>query len=130
MFWFFVSGVFKTFKAVYYSLSSFFVAKFIWIPSININKKSMPICELYVCPTATLCHIICYTSIPRIYAVTICKMYKFLDLPRNIIYLMLYAISWYGKSLWEISMQICLGKVTTLHLYQGAFVDIGGVYDG
>ena len=43
---------------------------------------------------------------------------------------MLYAISWYGKSLWEISMQICSGKVTTLHLYQGAFVDIGGVYDG
>lgn len=27
-------------------------------------------------------------------------------------------------------MQICEGKVTTLHLYQGAFVDIGGVYDG
>ncbi|OVA15374.1 Ribosomal protein S1 [Macleaya cordata] len=26
--------------------------------------------------------------------------------------------------------QICTGKVTTLHLYQGAFVDIGGVYDG
>ncbi|XP_004500673.4 protein PLASTID TRANSCRIPTIONALLY ACTIVE 10-like [Cicer arietinum] len=26
--------------------------------------------------------------------------------------------------------QICVGKVTTLHLYQGAFVDIGGVYDG
>ncbi|KAF8390595.1 hypothetical protein HHK36_025122 [Tetracentron sinense] len=26
--------------------------------------------------------------------------------------------------------QICAGKVTTLHLYQGAFVDIGGVYDG
>lgn len=26
--------------------------------------------------------------------------------------------------------QICLGKVTTLHLYQGAFVDIGGVHDG
>ncbi|KAI4343641.1 hypothetical protein L6164_010969 [Bauhinia variegata] len=26
--------------------------------------------------------------------------------------------------------QICQGKVTTLHLYQGAFVDIGGVYDG
>lgn len=29
-----------------------------------------------------------------------------------------------------MSMQICEGKVTTLHLYQGAFVDIGGVYDG
>lgn len=27
-------------------------------------------------------------------------------------------------------MQICVGKVITLHLYQGAFVDIGGVYDG
>ncbi|KAL5748287.1 hypothetical protein ACOSQ2_025584 [Xanthoceras sorbifolium] len=26
--------------------------------------------------------------------------------------------------------QICEGKVTTLHLHQGAFVDIGGVYDG
>ncbi|XP_074326282.1 protein PLASTID TRANSCRIPTIONALLY ACTIVE 10 [Apium graveolens] len=26
--------------------------------------------------------------------------------------------------------QICVGKVTTLHLYQGAFVDIGGVHDG
>ncbi|KAK6924714.1 hypothetical protein RJ641_009040 [Dillenia turbinata] len=26
--------------------------------------------------------------------------------------------------------QICIGKVTTLHLYQGAFVDIGGVYEG
>ncbi|KAK9108415.1 hypothetical protein Syun_024426 [Stephania yunnanensis] len=26
--------------------------------------------------------------------------------------------------------QICSGKVTALHLYQGAFVDIGGVYDG
>ncbi|KAK3040606.1 hypothetical protein RJ639_026927, partial [Escallonia herrerae] len=26
--------------------------------------------------------------------------------------------------------QICAGKVTTLHLYQGAFVDIGGVHDG
>ncbi|KNA16858.1 hypothetical protein SOVF_085370, partial [Spinacia oleracea] len=25
---------------------------------------------------------------------------------------------------------ICLGKVTTLHLYQGAFVDVGGVYEG
>lgn len=27
-------------------------------------------------------------------------------------------------------MQICEGNVTTVHLYQGAFVDIGGVYDG
>lgn len=27
-------------------------------------------------------------------------------------------------------LQICAGKVTTLHLYQGAFVDIGGVYEG
>lgn len=27
-------------------------------------------------------------------------------------------------------MQICEGKVTSIHLYQGAFVDIGGVYDG
>uniref|UniRef100_A0A7N0T004 S1 motif domain-containing protein n=1 Tax=Kalanchoe fedtschenkoi TaxID=63787 RepID=A0A7N0T004_KALFE len=26
--------------------------------------------------------------------------------------------------------QICSGVVTTLHLYQGAFVDIGGVYEG
>ncbi|KAK9117472.1 hypothetical protein Sjap_016419 [Stephania japonica] len=26
--------------------------------------------------------------------------------------------------------QICSGKVTALHLYQGAFVNIGGVYDG
>lgn len=26
--------------------------------------------------------------------------------------------------------QICAGKVTTVHLYQGAFVDIGCVYDG
>ncbi|MED6108701.1 Protein PLASTID TRANSCRIPTIONALLY ACTIVE 10 [Stylosanthes scabra] len=26
--------------------------------------------------------------------------------------------------------QICEGVVTTLHLYQGAFVDIGGVYEG
>lgn len=26
--------------------------------------------------------------------------------------------------------QICAGKVTTVHLYQGAFVDIGGVYEG
>ncbi|TMX04234.1 hypothetical protein EJD97_010607 [Solanum chilense] len=26
--------------------------------------------------------------------------------------------------------QICAGKVTAIHLYQGAFVDIGGVHDG
>ncbi|KAH7684825.1 Nucleic acid-binding OB-fold-containing protein [Dioscorea alata] len=26
--------------------------------------------------------------------------------------------------------QVCTGKVVTLHLHQGAFVDIGGVYDG
>ncbi|XP_039120899.1 protein PLASTID TRANSCRIPTIONALLY ACTIVE 10 isoform X2 [Dioscorea cayenensis subsp. rotundata] len=26
--------------------------------------------------------------------------------------------------------QVCMGKVVTLHLHQGAFVDIGGVYDG
>lgn len=29
-----------------------------------------------------------------------------------------------------MSMQICEGAVTTLHLYQGAFVDIGGVHEG
>lgn len=29
-----------------------------------------------------------------------------------------------------MSMQICEGTVTTLHLYQGAFVDIGGVHEG
>lgn len=27
-------------------------------------------------------------------------------------------------------LQICIGEVTTVHLYQGAFVDIGGVHDG
>lgn len=27
-------------------------------------------------------------------------------------------------------LQICAGKVTAIHLYQGAFVDIGGVHDG
>lgn len=26
--------------------------------------------------------------------------------------------------------KICSGKVTAVHLYQGAFVDIGGVHDG
>jgi len=29
-----------------------------------------------------------------------------------------------------MSMQVCEGTVTTLHLYQGAFVDIGGVHEG
>lgn len=29
-----------------------------------------------------------------------------------------------------MSLQICEGTVTTLHLYQGAFVDIGGVHEG
>jgi hypothetical protein len=29
-----------------------------------------------------------------------------------------------------MSLQICEGKVTTIHLYQGAFVDVGGVHDG
>lgn len=38
----------------------------------------------------------------------------------------------YGSAVWWclLFVQICAGKVTTLHLYQGAFVDIGGVYDG
>lgn len=27
-------------------------------------------------------------------------------------------------------LKICAGKVTAVHLYQGAFVDIGGVHDG
>ncbi|XP_062168854.1 protein PLASTID TRANSCRIPTIONALLY ACTIVE 10 [Alnus glutinosa] len=40
----------------------------------------------------------------------------------------------YKEGMYELPFyypgQICLGKVTTLHLYQGAFVDIGGVYDG
>ncbi|PIN05782.1 hypothetical protein CDL12_21673 [Handroanthus impetiginosus] len=30
----------------------------------------------------------------------------------------------------EESYKICAGKVTAVHLYQGAFVDIGGVHDG
>ncbi|KAJ0048825.1 hypothetical protein Pint_15648 [Pistacia integerrima] len=40
----------------------------------------------------------------------------------------------YEEGMYELPFyypgQICAGKVTTLHLYQGAFVDIGGVYDG
>ncbi|CAK9172562.1 unnamed protein product [Ilex paraguariensis] len=40
----------------------------------------------------------------------------------------------YKEGMYELPFyypgQICAGKVTTLHLYQGAFVDIGGVYDG
>ncbi|XWS37142.1 hypothetical protein CRYUN_Cryun19dG0017700 [Craigia yunnanensis] len=40
----------------------------------------------------------------------------------------------YKEEMYELPFyypgQICEGKVTTLHLYQGAFVDIGGVYDG
>ena len=36
----------------------------------------------------------------------------------------------YINYLGHFSMQICVGKVTMLHLYQGAFVDIGGVHDG
>ncbi|XP_052176550.1 protein PLASTID TRANSCRIPTIONALLY ACTIVE 10 [Diospyros lotus] len=40
----------------------------------------------------------------------------------------------YKEGMYELPFyypgQICSGKVTTLHLYQGAFVDIGGVYDG
>ncbi|KAK4264486.1 hypothetical protein QN277_025652 [Acacia crassicarpa] len=40
----------------------------------------------------------------------------------------------YKEGMYELPFyypgQICEGKVTTLHLYQGAFVDIGGVYDG
>ncbi|GLT29890.1 hypothetical protein SLA2020_047250 [Shorea laevis] len=40
----------------------------------------------------------------------------------------------YKEGMYELPFyypgQICQGKVTTLHLYQGAFVDIGGVYDG
>lgn len=30
----------------------------------------------------------------------------------------------------ECVLQICEGKVTAVALYQGAFVDIGGVHDG
>ncbi|XP_023732692.1 protein PLASTID TRANSCRIPTIONALLY ACTIVE 10 isoform X2 [Lactuca sativa] len=40
----------------------------------------------------------------------------------------------YKEGMYELPFyypgQICVGKVTTLHLYQGAFVDIGGVHDG
>ncbi|XP_027353065.1 protein PLASTID TRANSCRIPTIONALLY ACTIVE 10 isoform X2 [Abrus precatorius] len=40
----------------------------------------------------------------------------------------------YKEGMYELPFyypgQICLGKVTMLHLYQGAFVDIGGVHDG
>lgn len=40
----------------------------------------------------------------------------------------------YEEGMYELPFyypgQICVGKVTTLHLYQGAFVDIGGVYEG
>ncbi|KAL3818583.1 hypothetical protein ACJIZ3_004488 [Penstemon smallii] len=40
----------------------------------------------------------------------------------------------YNEEMYELPFyypgQICAGKVTALHLYQGAFVDIGGVHDG
>lgn len=40
----------------------------------------------------------------------------------------------YKEGMYELPFyypgQICVGKVTTIHLYQGAFVDIGGVYEG
>ncbi|XP_010519519.1 PREDICTED: protein PLASTID TRANSCRIPTIONALLY ACTIVE 10 [Tarenaya hassleriana] len=40
----------------------------------------------------------------------------------------------YKEGMYELPFyypgQICEGKVTTLHLYQGAFVDIGGVHEG
>ncbi|XP_021808447.1 protein PLASTID TRANSCRIPTIONALLY ACTIVE 10 [Prunus avium] len=40
----------------------------------------------------------------------------------------------YKEGMYELPFyypgQICEGKVTATHLYQGAFVDIGGVYDG
>ncbi|PON85312.1 Polyribonucleotide nucleotidyltransferase [Trema orientale] len=40
----------------------------------------------------------------------------------------------YEEGMYELPFyypgQICEGKVTTVHLYQGAFVDIGGVHDG
>ncbi|PQP98060.1 protein PLASTID TRANSCRIPTIONALLY ACTIVE 10 [Prunus yedoensis var. nudiflora] len=40
----------------------------------------------------------------------------------------------YKEGMYELPFyypgQICEGKVTAIHLYQGAFVDIGGVYDG
>ena len=31
---------------------------------------------------------------------------------------------------WMRLLQICYGQVTTVHLHQGAFVDIGCVHDG
>lgn len=40
----------------------------------------------------------------------------------------------YKEGMYELPFyypgQICAGKVTAVHLYQGAFVDIGGVHDG
>ncbi|KAL2900724.1 Protein PLASTID TRANSCRIPTIONALLY ACTIVE 10 [Bienertia sinuspersici] len=40
----------------------------------------------------------------------------------------------YEEGMYELPFyypgQICVGKVNTLHLHQGAFVDIGGVHDG
>ncbi|KAL7139553.1 hypothetical protein ABFS83_09G060400 [Erythranthe nasuta] len=40
----------------------------------------------------------------------------------------------YNEEMYELPFyypgQICAGKVTAVHLYQGAFVDIGGVHDG
>ncbi|CAA0806950.1 Nucleic acid-binding- OB-fold-like protein [Striga hermonthica] len=40
----------------------------------------------------------------------------------------------YKEDMYELPFyypeQICAGKVTAIHLYQGAFVDIGGVHDG
>ncbi|GAA0164596.1 hypothetical protein LIER_20190 [Lithospermum erythrorhizon] len=40
----------------------------------------------------------------------------------------------YQEGMYELPFyypgQICAGKVTAVHLYQGAFVDIGGVHDG
>ncbi|KAJ6374444.1 hypothetical protein OIU78_030045 [Salix suchowensis] len=40
----------------------------------------------------------------------------------------------YKEGMYELPFyypgQICEGKVTTLHLHQGAFVDVGGVHDG
>nr|GLL22421.1 protein PLASTID TRANSCRIPTIONALLY ACTIVE 10 [Ipomoea trifida] len=40
----------------------------------------------------------------------------------------------YEEGMYELPFfypgQICAGKVTAVHLYQGAFVDIGGVHDG
>lgn len=40
----------------------------------------------------------------------------------------------YQEGMYELPFyypgQICYGKVTSLHLYQGAFIDIGGVHEG